>query len=107
MEELLKTQFEKEERRIHEIQVYLKKLQVIPGIGKKRKQLILRHFKSVKRLRKATLNEIMLVLGPKLAEVVFSYLKSHPEQAITSLKKASSTRLTLKRKKRSRSPKSD
>ncbi len=48
----------------------------IPGIGEKRKQTLLRHFGSVHRLRKASLDEIAKApgIGPRFAEQVFAVL---------------------------------
>jgi len=38
-------------------------LDSIPGIGKKRKAMLLKHFKSMKKIRAATLKELSAVPG--------------------------------------------
>ncbi|MCP4367973.1 MAG: hypothetical protein GY797_07660 [Deltaproteobacteria bacterium] len=38
-------------------------LDTIPGIGKKRKQILLKHFKSIKKIRSATIEELSAVPG--------------------------------------------
>lgn len=50
----------------------------VPGIGKERKQDLLRHFGSVRRLMRATADEIAGVpgVGPRLALQVLTWLKS-------------------------------
>lgn len=50
-----------------------------PGVSENRKQLLLRAFGSIDRLRKATPQEIAQVegIGQKLAEDVFQFLKTH------------------------------
>lgn len=47
-------------------------LDEVPGIGEKRKQLILRHFGSVTRLRRASLEELQAVpgVGPTMAQQI-------------------------------------
>jgi len=47
-------------------------LDTIPGIGKKRKQILLKHFRSIKKIRAATIKELSAVPGIscKAAEVV-------------------------------------
>ncbi|MBQ5466573.1 MAG: excinuclease ABC subunit C [Muribaculaceae bacterium] len=42
----------------------------IQGIGDKTKQLLLKHFKSVKRIREATADEIAAVVGPSRAKLI-------------------------------------
>jgi excinuclease ABC subunit C len=42
----------------------------IKGIGEKTKQLLLKHFKSVKRIREATADEIAAVVGPSRAKLI-------------------------------------
>ncbi|MCM2358019.1 MAG: excinuclease ABC subunit UvrC [Geobacteraceae bacterium] len=48
----------------------------IPGVGGKRQQALLRHFGSLKRLREASVDELMAVRGitAKVAEAVWGYL---------------------------------
>jgi excinuclease ABC subunit C len=45
----------------------------IPGIGPKTKQELLKKFKSVKRLRAATVEEIQTVVGPAKAKKLVDY----------------------------------
>jgi len=51
-------------------------LDTIPGIGKKRKQILLKHFKSIKKIRTATVEELSAVPGisRKSAEAVSNRL---------------------------------
>ena len=48
----------------------------IPGVGEKRRKDLLRHFGSLKRIREASLEELMQVKGitPTVAEAVREYL---------------------------------
>jgi excinuclease ABC subunit C len=55
-------------------------LDKIPGIGAARKKKLLTQFKSVKRIRAASHEDLIEVLGKKLGEQVFDYLVNHPEQ---------------------------
>lgn len=48
-------------------------LEQIPGIGEKRRQLLLRSFKSVSAVKKASQQQLCEVLPPKQAEVVWKY----------------------------------
>jgi excinuclease ABC subunit C len=47
-------------------------LDLIPGVGKKRKTTLIKHFKSIKRIRDATVEELIVVPGihRKLAETI-------------------------------------
>ena len=45
----------------------------IRGVGPKTKQELLRHYKSVKRIREASLDDIVQVIGPSKARIVFDY----------------------------------
>lgn len=47
----------------------------IKGIGEKSKVLLLNHFKSVKRIKSATLNELVEVIGKSKAEIILNSLK--------------------------------
>lgn len=49
----------------------------IPGIGDTRKKLLLKHFGSVSRIRKADENDIMKVpgIGKEMAEMIFSMIR--------------------------------
>ncbi len=57
-------------------------LDTIPGIGKKRKALLLKHFKSIKKVRAATLEELSALPGinHKLAENVQKALNANSER---------------------------
>ncbi len=52
-------------------------LDAIPGIGKKRKQILLKHFRSIKKIRAATIEELSAVPGMnrKTAEEVANRLE--------------------------------
>ena len=47
-------------------------LRSIPGVGEKTEQKLLRHFKSLKKIKEASLEEITAVVGPKLASLIRS-----------------------------------
>jgi excinuclease ABC subunit C len=47
----------------------------IKGVGEATQQKLLQHFKSVKRLKAASLEEIAAVVGPKMAELIYNNLK--------------------------------
>ena len=51
-------------------------LDSIKGIGEKSKQQLLNHFKSVKRIKSATIDELVAVIGKSKAEIIFNALKS-------------------------------
>lgn len=53
-------------------------LESIPGIGKGMSTKLLKAFKSVKKLREQSLEEITSVVGPAKAKIVFEYLHSSP-----------------------------
>ena len=46
-------------------------LDSIKGIGEKSKQLLLQHFKSVKRIKEASQEELAAVVGKAKAKIVF------------------------------------
>jgi excinuclease ABC subunit C len=48
-------------------------LDAIPGIGEKSKQALLSHFKSVKRLKSATKEEISEIIGSNRASTIYAY----------------------------------
>ena len=50
------------------------RLDEIPGIGPKTRDLLLRKFKSIKRMGEATVEELAEVVGPKKAEVLHKAL---------------------------------
>ncbi|MBR6423901.1 MAG: excinuclease ABC subunit UvrC [Bacteroidales bacterium] len=47
-------------------------LRAIPGVGEKTEQKLLRHFKSLKKIKEASLEELTTVVGPKLASLIHS-----------------------------------
>lgn len=53
-------------------------LDAIPGIGKKRKAILLKHFKSIKKIREANINALNALPGitPSAAKAVHRYLNS-------------------------------
>lgn len=53
-------------------------LDSVPGIGPKTRDALISHFRSLKRVREADLDQIAAVIGPSKASVVFSAL--HPEK---------------------------
>ena len=50
----------------------------ITGVGEKTKQLLLRHFKSVKRIKEASEEQLVQVVGPAKAKLVFNALNIKP-----------------------------
>ena len=50
----------------------------ITGVGEKTKQLLLRHFKSVKRIKEASEEQLAQVVGPAKAKLVFNALNIKP-----------------------------
>jgi excinuclease ABC subunit C len=54
-------------------------LDTIPGIGAKRKQELLKAFKSVARIRQASEEEVAKVIGPKAAQSVMETLNKGKE----------------------------
>ena len=50
----------------------------IPGIGPKTKEILLKKFKSVKRVKEAPLSNLIATLGPQKGEQLFNYL--HPKE---------------------------
>ena len=50
-------------------------LDSIKGIGEKSKQLLLQHFKSVKRIKEASIEELAATVGKAKAEIIFNGLK--------------------------------
>ena len=47
-------------------------LRTIPGVGPKTEEKLLKHFRSVKRMKEASLEELTAVVGPKLASLIHS-----------------------------------
>ena len=50
-------------------------LDSIKGIGDKSKTILLQHFKSVKRIKSATIEELTEVIGKSKAEIIYNFLK--------------------------------
>ncbi|MCQ2114537.1 MAG: excinuclease ABC subunit UvrC [Bacteroidaceae bacterium] len=50
-------------------------LDTIPGIGKMTKQALLQHFKSLKRIKEADIQELMQVVGKSKANIIKDYYK--------------------------------
>ncbi|MBO7313510.1 MAG: excinuclease ABC subunit C, partial [Alistipes sp.] len=50
----------------------------IPGIGEKNGNAILKHFKSVSNIRRASLEELSEVVGPTRAQKIIEYFASKP-----------------------------
>ena len=51
-------------------------LDTVKGVGEKTKTALLKEFKSVKRIREASLDELAAVVGPSKAKLVHDYLNS-------------------------------
>jgi len=68
-------------RRLRSQRIRESALDEIPTIGKKKKELLLKHFGSFDRLRKASLEELLAApgVGPKTAKLLWgSFLKKTP-----------------------------
>ena len=63
-------------RRIRTGRVLASELEQIPGIGEKRKNLLLRHFKSIDRIRAASEDELAPLIGRRAAREVVSHFSS-------------------------------
>jgi excinuclease ABC subunit C len=58
------------------------KLDAIPGIGEKRRKLLLRHFGSVKKIREAQVEDFRAIsIGEKLAKEILAALNDQPEHS--------------------------
>jgi excinuclease ABC subunit C len=56
--------------------MFQSKLDDIPGVGEKRKKLLLKHFGSIKRMREATVDEYRNIgIGDKLARQILQHLR--------------------------------
>jgi len=64
-------------RRIRDKEVKASKLDIIPGIGEKRKKLLLRYFSSIEEIKKASITEISKVpgIGEKIAQRIKTILE--------------------------------
>jgi len=52
-------------------------METIPGIGEKTMQTLLKHFKSVKRLKLASESEISEVVGPSKAKKIYEFYQTN------------------------------
>ena len=52
----------------------ISELDAIPGVGPSTRDKLLRHFKSLKKIREAKLNEIAIIVGQAKAKTVYEYL---------------------------------
>ncbi len=73
-------------------------LDQVSGIGPKRKQKLLGHFKSVKRLRTASVEDIAGIIGPHYAEIVKNFLDLNPEPEILKPNTPGSKKMKLRKK---------
>lgn len=64
--------FHRDKRSKHQI---ASELDTIKGIGEKTKQTLLIHFKSVKRIKEATIEDLQAVVGKSKAEIIFNAFK--------------------------------
>ncbi|MDD3079842.1 MAG: excinuclease ABC subunit UvrC [Paludibacter sp.] len=62
--------FHREKRSAHQTESELDK---ISGIGSKTKELLFNHFKSTKRVKKASLNDIEKIIGKSRATIIYNY----------------------------------
>ena len=56
-------------------------LDTVPGIGPKTRTMLLKQFKSVKRIREASEQELAAVIGPAKAQAIINALTEQPEPA--------------------------
>jgi excinuclease ABC subunit C len=52
-------------------------LDTIPGIGEKTKNELIKHFKSVKRIKSAELADLVEVVGTSRASVIYKYFRGN------------------------------
>jgi len=52
-------------------------LDTIPGIGEKTKNDLIKHFRSVKRIRTAELNDLVEIVGSSRASIVYNYFRAN------------------------------
>ena len=52
-------------------------LDFAPGIGEKKKKLLMKQFGSLKKIKEATIEELALVVGQKESEILYNYLKEN------------------------------
>lgn len=66
-------------QKLRERRIVFSVLDEIKGIGEKRKRDLIRHFGSVREIRRATVEQIGEVIGPKMAQKVYDFLQAHPD----------------------------
>ncbi len=66
-------------QKLRERRVVFSVLDEIAGIGEKRKRDLIRAFGSVRQLRETPLEQVAAVIGPKTAQKVLDYLRTHPD----------------------------
>ncbi len=61
-------------------------LDTVPGVGKKRKEILISHFKSIRRIRAATLEELSALpdISSQLADTIKKTLNSQKESGLSS-----------------------
>lgn len=73
-------------------------LDKIPGIGPKRKQKLLSYFKSIKRIRDASEEEITSVVGPHFGKKIIDFLHHHPNEELNQNQSPKKMKLKKKNK---------
>ena len=69
------------------------RLDAVPGVGPKRRQLLLKHFGSLKKIREASIDDFKpLGIGPKLAETILTALREEETPPSADETGASETR---------------
>ena len=69
--------FHREKRSKHQLH---SELDEIKGIGPKTKEALLKHFKSIKRIKEADIQEITKLIGAAKAQILVHYFKEKEEQ---------------------------
>ena len=69
--------FHREKRSKHQLH---SELDEIKGIGPKTKEALLKHFKSIKRMKEADIQEITEIIGTAKAQILVHYFKEKEEQ---------------------------
>jgi excinuclease ABC subunit C len=49
----------------------------IPGIGEKTKNDLIKHFKSVKRIRNAEITELSEIVGTNRSSIIYNYFRAN------------------------------
>lgn len=66
-------------QKLRERRIVFSVLDEIRGIGEKRKRDLIRQFGSVREIRRAPVEQIAEVIGPKMARKVCDFLQTHPD----------------------------